>query len=62
MCEPELDCPICGLVKGDDALSFDWLPMYEGKVVKQDSEHEWAAMIVCSKCYDKYTEMEFNYD
>ena len=46
----ECDCAICSKLT-PMGLS---LPMYEGEVLPDDYQGEWAGMVVCSTCYAKH--------
>jgi len=48
----EVDCILCGTTNSDSLF----LPMYEGQVVPNDYEGEWAGMPVCRTCYRKHEE------
>ena len=45
----ESECVLCGSL----GISSLWLPMFEGKVVDDDSG-EWAGMPVCPTCHKKH--------
>jgi hypothetical protein len=55
----ELDTPVtnCGVCEKEIPLVNGGfcLPMYEGKVVKNDNE-EWAGTPVCKDCYNEHLE------
>jgi len=46
----ETECTICG----KHHVMENSLPMYEGEVLLDDYEGEWAGMPVCNKCYKKH--------
>lgn len=46
----EDDCTLCGALT---PLGL-FLPMYEGEVLPDDYEGEWAGMLVCAVCYAKH--------
>ena len=50
----ECDCTLCGALT---AIKL-WLPMYEGKVLTDDDQGEWAGMPVCADCYAKHRQKE----
>ena len=47
----ESECVLCG---ADLIGPCKGLPMYEGQVVPDDWEGEWAGFDVCDVCYAKY--------
>jgi len=47
--ENMVECTVCGT----ETRMRQFVPMFEGKVVPDDSEIEWAGMPVCKGCYDE---------
>lgn len=44
---PTTDCAICG----KETLIYWFLPMWEGRIIPDDSKHEWGGMPVCKRCF-----------